>query len=164
MARVSLPSGEGLEVARALTLAPHFVDVVVGYEKAVAQTSLDPRLHELVRYRIAQLNQCTVCLGLRRNDAGVGEDLLAQVADWRSSDMFSPVERAALDFTEQFCRDSAGIPDELVEELASLLSPAQVVDLTLVVGKYVAMGRFMQVLGLDQTCAIDPAHLGAAYS
>jgi len=30
------------------------------------------------------------------------------------------------------------------------------VDLTLVVGKYIAMGRFMQVLGLDQSCELDP--------
>ena len=29
-----------------------------------------------------------------------------------------------------------------------------VVDLTLVVGKYLAMGRFSQVLGLDQACEL----------
>lgn len=163
MARLSLPDGDGLEVARALALAPHFVDVVVGYEKAVAQTSLDPRLHELVRYRIAQLNQCTVCLGLRRHEAGVSEEDLAQVASWRDSDAFTAAERAALDFTEQFCGESAAIPDALVAELEAHLSAAQVVDLALVVGKYLSMGRFMQVLGLDQACAVEPGRLGAAY-
>jgi alkylhydroperoxidase family enzyme len=118
MARIDLPPGDGLEVARALMLAPHFADVVAGYE-------VDEAVHE-------------------------------QVADWRSSSEFSPVERAALSFTEQFCRDSAGIPDELIAELEELLPPGQLVELTLVVGKYVAMGRFMQVLGLDQSCDLSP--------
>lgn len=157
MARIELPPGDGLDVTRALMLAPHFADVVAGYEKAVGRTTLDRRLHELVRFRVAQLNDCQVCLRFRW-DSGVDEDVHAQVADWQLSEEFSPVERAALSFTEQFCRDSASIPDSLITELEELLSPAGVVELTLVVGKYVAMGRFMQVLGLDQSCDLSPAH------
>lgn len=157
MARIDLPPGHDLEVTRALMLAPQFADVVGGYEKAVARTTLDRRLHELVRYRVAQLNECQVCLRFRWN-SGVDEAVHAQVAEWRTSDVFSPVERAALAFTEQFCRDSAAIPDSLITELEGLLGPARVVELTLVVGKYVAMGRFMQVLGLDQACDLSPAH------
>src|SRR3954463_3097511 len=156
MARIELPPGDGLEVTRALTLAPHFAAVVAGYEKAVGRTNLDRRLHELVRYRVAQLNQCTVCLAFRW-DSGVDEDVHAEVAEWQTSDEFSAVERAALSFTEQFCRDSAAIPDSLISELEELLSPAQVVELTLVVGKSGAMGGFMQVLGLDQACDLSPA-------
>jgi alkylhydroperoxidase family enzyme len=155
MARIELPPGDGLEVTRALTLAPHFADVVMGYEKAVGRTTLDKRLHELVRYRVAQLNQCTVCLAFRW-DSGVNESVLAHVEQWQTSDEFSTAERAALSFTEQFCRHSAGIPDSLIAELEELLPPGQVVELTLVVGKYVAMGRFMQVLGLDQNCDLSP--------
>jgi len=158
MARIDLPAGEGLEVGRALVLAPHFVDVVVGYEKAVAASGLDPRLHELVRYRVAQLNRCTVCLDFRRSDSGLTEEELARVGDL---DAFAGVERDALRFTELFCRDSAAIPDELVAALEAALGTAGLVDLTLVVGKYVAMGRFMQVLGLDQACSIDHARLAA---
>lgn len=156
MARIELPPGQGLEVTRALMLAPQFADVVAGYEKAVARTTLDKRLHEIVRYRVAQLNQCQVCLRFRW-DSGVGEEVLAQVDGWQTSSEFSPTERAALSFTEQFCRNSAAIPDSLITELEELLAPGQVVELTLVVGKYVAMGRFMQVLGLDQSCDLSPA-------
>jgi alkylhydroperoxidase family enzyme len=164
VARIDLPEGEGLDVGRALVLAPHFIDVVVGYEKAIAQTTIDPRLHELVRFRIAQLNQCTVCLDFRRDDSGLTEDVLAAVEGYASSDLFSPLEKTALSFTEQFCTASADISDTLLGELAEWLSPAEIVDLTLVIGKYLAMGRFMQVLGLDQACAIDPARLAAVSS
>lgn len=38
--------------------------------------------------------------------------------------------------------------------LAEHFTPADIVDLTLVIGKYLAMGRFMQVLGLDQAWTI----------
>ena len=161
MARIDLPEGEGLDVGKALLLAPHFVDVVVGYEKAVAQSALDPRLHELVRYRVAQLNQCTLCLDFRRADSGLTEDMLAQVEAYATSDAFTAGEKTALAYTEQFCTASAALPDSLLAELARHFTTAEIVDLTLVVGKYLAMGRFMQVLGLDQACALDPARLAA---
>lgn len=160
MARVELPEGRGPEVVRALAVAPHFAGVVATYEDAVARSPLDPRLHELVRYRVALLNQCTVCLGYRRDGSGVSDDELARLSDWRSSPSFTPAERASLDFTEQFCGDSAAMSDELIAELKRLLPPGHVVELALVVGKYLAMGRFMQVLGLDQSC--DVADLQAA--
>src|SRR3954447_13231550 len=131
----------------------------MAYERAVEQSTLDPRLHELVRYRVALINQCTVCLGYRPEDSGVGDDVLAEVAGWRQSDDFTAAERAALEFTEQFCGDSAAISDELVADLERLLPAGQVVELALVVGKYVAMGRFMQVLGLDQSCSVDELRL-----
>lgn len=157
MARIDLPEDAGLEVGRALLLAPHFLEVVIGYEKAIAASPLDPRLHELVRYRIALINQCTVCLDFRRDGSGVTDELLAQVAE--PGEGFSALERDALRFTGLFCRDSAAIPDELLASLEGALGTAGLVDLTLVVGKYLAMGRFMQVLGLDQACSIDHARL-----
>ena len=157
MARIDLPEGDGLDVAKALMLAPHFVDIVVGYEKAIAASPMDPRLHELVRYRIAQINQCTLCLDFRREDSGLTEDVLALVGT--DSDVFTSAERIALAYAEQFSLSSAAISDDLLAELAAHFTPAEIVDLTLVIGKYVAMGRFMQVLGLDQTCAVDLARL-----
>src|SRR3954468_22533444 len=125
----------------------------MAYEEAVAASTLDPRLHELVRYRIALINQCTVCLSYRREDSGVSEALLGNVAHWRQCDDFTDAEKAALDFTEQFCGDSSAIGDELVADLERLLPAGQVVALALVVGKSLAMGRFMQVRGLDQSCS-----------
>jgi alkylhydroperoxidase family enzyme len=155
MARIALPPGDGLDVGKALLGAPHFVDVVLGYEKALAASPLDPRLHELVRYRIATLNQCTTCLEFRRDDSGVDEQTLAAVPSYADSPLFSPAEKRALHFTELFCTTSTDITDELVAALEQDLGTAGLTDLALVVGKYLAMGRFMQVLGLDQACRID---------
>jgi alkylhydroperoxidase family enzyme len=158
VARIDLPDGPGLDVGKALMLAPHFVDVVLGYEKAIAASLIDPRLHELVRYRIAMINQCTTCLDFRRPDSGVTDEEFAQVG---SENSFTDLENAALEFTTLFATASTTIGDELLHTLEAGLGTAGLTDLALVVGKYLAMGRFMQVLGLDQACAIDPARLAA---
>lgn len=161
MARIDLPEGDGLDVGKALLQAPHFVDVVLGYERAVAASPLDPRLHELVRYRIANLNQCATCLAFRRDGSGVDEETLAAVPDFATSPLFTELEKQALLFTELFCTTSTDISDDLVAALEAGLGTAGLTDLALVVGKYLAMGRFMQVLGLDQSCTIEHARVVA---
>ena len=47
------------------------------------------------------------------------------------------------------------IDDAFMDRLKSHFSAAEIVDMTLVIGKYVAMGRFMQILDLDQACNIS---------
>jgi hypothetical protein len=61
----------------------------------------------------------------------------------------------------EFAGHSAGICDELVADVERLLGTAGAIELALVCGKYLAFGRFMQVLGLDQACALDHASLVA---
>jgi alkylhydroperoxidase family enzyme len=157
VARIDLPDGEGLDVVKALTLAPHFAATIGAYEKSVAETTLDPRLHELVRYRIALVNECTLCLGLRRDGTGATEELLAQVED--PGPDFTEAERVAVQFAAEFAGHSAGISDELVADVERLLGTGGAIELALVCGKYLAFGRFMQVLGLDQACSLDHATL-----
>ena len=164
MARIDLPEGDGLDVAKALMKVPHFVDVVIGYEKAIAASPIDPRLHELVRMRVATLNQCTTCLEFRRDDSGLDEATLADVSDFAGSTRITDLEKKALTFTTLFCTESTAISDELLAELENALGTAGLADLALVVGKYLAMGRFMQVLGLDQACKLDHARVVAATS
>ena len=157
MARIELPDGDGPEVTRALSLRPGMAEAVGAWEKAVGRSSLDWRLHELVRMRIAQINQCTVCLTWRNQpafDAGVTEELLAGVGRTAEVSGFTDAERVALEYAERYCTDSAAIDDDLVGRLAAHFDPGEIVELTLVVAKYMAMGRFMQVLGLDQTCEL----------
>jgi alkylhydroperoxidase family enzyme len=159
VARIDLPDGDGLDVVKALTLAPQFAAVIGAYEKSVAETTLDPRLHELVRYRIALVNECTLCMGLRRDGTGVTEELLAQVTD--PGPGFTDAERVAVRFAEEFAGHSAGISDDLVAEVEKHLGTAGAIELALVCGKYLALGRFMQVLGLDQACELDHSALVA---
>jgi AhpD family alkylhydroperoxidase len=157
MARIPLPDGDQLEVVRALSLRPDLAAAVGGFDAAVWNSSLDWRLHELVRMRVATINECTVCLGWRTPmavEAGVTDADLAAVTDPDDA-RFSPAERVALEYTARFCTDSARIDDDLLARLGEHFDSGEIVELTLVIAKYLAMGRFMQVLGLDQACSLQ---------
>lgn len=157
MARIPLPDGDAPEVVRALGLRPELAAAVGAYDAAVWQSSLPWRLHELVRMRVATINACTVCLDWRTPmaiDAGVTEeDLEAVVA--HDEQRFGAAEQVALEYAARFCTDSSAIDDGLLTRLGEHFDPGEIVELTLVIGKYLAMGRFMQVLGLDQACSLQ---------
>jgi alkylhydroperoxidase family enzyme len=148
--RIEIPAGEGPEVTRALSLVPHFADVVNALEKAVWRSPLPRRTHELVRMRVAEINGCVLCMTWRNDWAD--EESLAAVSQHATSELFSDAERVAIEYAERFCTDSTAIDDDLMSRLGAHYAAAEVADLTLVVGKYMAMGRFMQVLDLDQAC------------
>jgi AhpD family alkylhydroperoxidase len=157
MARIALPAGDQPDVVKALMLRPALARGVAAMNDAVFASSLDWRLHELVRMRIAVINGCQTCLTWRTPEAveaGVTEELLAVVEEWRTSDLYTDTERVALEFTELFCTDSVAIDDDLMAALEQHFDSGQIVDLTLVIGKYLSQGRFMQVLGLDQACVV----------
>lgn len=152
MPRIELPAGEGPEVTRVLSLVPHFVDAVNALEKAVWASPLPRRTHELVRMRIAEINGCVLCMTWRNDWAD--EAALAAVSQHATSELFSAAERVAIEYAERFATDSKAIDDDMLARLGAHYSPAEIADLTLVIGKYLAMGRFMQVLDLDQACTI----------
>jgi AhpD family alkylhydroperoxidase len=157
VARIELPDGDQLDVIKALSLRPELATAVGAMNSAVFASALDWRLHELVRMRIAVINGCTVCLSWRTPEAvaaGVTEELLLGVASWRDGTGYTDAERVALEFTELFCGESLAIDDDLMARLAEHFDPGEIVELSLVIGKYLSQGRFMQVLGLDQTCAV----------
>src|SRR3954453_22823307 len=114
MARIPLPDGDQLEVITALSLRPELAKAVGGFDAAVWNSSLDWRLHELVRMRVAQINECTVCLSWRTPDAvaaGVTDELLAGVNRYAEGDQYTPAERVAIEYAERYCTDSARIGD-----------------------------------------------------
>ena len=167
MARIELPAGDGLEVVRALSLRPELAQAVAAYDQTVWNSRLDWRLHELVRMRIAQVNECTVCLSWRTPqavEAGITESLLSGVHRYAERDDYTAAEKVAIEYAERFCTDSARIDDELVNRLREHFDEGAVVELTLVIAKYLAFGRFMQVLGLDQACTLHFDDDGAVVS
>jgi AhpD family alkylhydroperoxidase len=162
MARIDLPAGDAPEIVRALTLRPALASAVAAYNDAVFASSLDWRLHELLRMRVAQINGCTVCLAWRTPEAvaaGVTEELLDGVGSYAGNPAYTPAEQVALEFTERFCTDSSAIEDELLERLCVHFDAGEIVELALVIGKYLSQGRFMQVLGLDQAACAVPTGL-----
>ncbi|MGB6058360.1 MAG: carboxymuconolactone decarboxylase family protein [Microthrixaceae bacterium] len=143
----------GPEARRALMHRPSMAHAIGMWNEAADDSELPLRLHELVRYRIALFNNCTRCQTYRRpnGDAvGVTDDLLGAVESWRTDARYDELERSALDFTERFIYDHGSIDDELLEKLRSGLGDGGIVDLAACVAKYMAVGRLIAVLDLDQ--------------
>jgi AhpD family alkylhydroperoxidase len=138
-------------------MRPELAHAVGTYDQAVWNSKLDWRLHELVRMRIAQINECAVCLAWRSPqavEAGVTDDLLFDVGRYAIADGYTSAEKVAIEYAERFGTDSARIDDDLVNRLREHFDDGDVVELTLVIAKYIAFGRFMQVLDLDQACEV----------
>src|SRR5437867_349830 len=130
MARIDLPAGEEPEVIRALALRPELAQAVTGYDQAVWNSGLDWRLHELVRMRIAQINECTVCLSWRTPqavDAGVTDELLAGVARAGERPDYTEAERVAIEYAGRYATDSARIDDALLERLSEHFDAGEIV-------------------------------------
>src|SRR5438309_2472046 len=135
MPRIDLPPGDEPEVTRALSLRPVLAEATLVLERAVARSTLDRRLHELVRLRVARINQCVVCMSWRNPTWCDDEQLLDAVEQWASAPGFTDAERVALEYAERFCIDSPNIDDGLVRRLGEHFDAGQIVELTLVVGK-----------------------------
>jgi AhpD family alkylhydroperoxidase len=81
-------------------------DVLHGLQELNAtgrRCSFDPKLLELVRIRVSQLNGCADCIRSHSRDArllGETEDRLAVLSAWRNANGFSRREEAALGWCE----------------------------------------------------------------
>jgi alkylhydroperoxidase family enzyme len=61
MARIDIPDGEGLERRRMWQLTPELGRALGAMSEAVyTTTSLDVRVREVARMRIAQINRCHI--------------------------------------------------------------------------------------------------------
>lgn len=115
-------------------------------EEAVGESSLEPKLLELVKVRTSQINGCAFCLDMHTKDAraiGEAEQRLHLVAVWREAPGFSDRERAALAWCEALTLlPQTGAPDEVYQEAARVFSPEEIVALTLAVVAINGWNRF----------------------
>src|SRR6476660_6579931 len=134
MARIEIPPSEGSEMARTMALRPEFQPAIQAWEKAVGRSTLDWRLHELVRVRVALINDCAICKSWRNQvafDAGVTEDLLLTVDQAKTAPGFTDGERLAIEYAERYCMDPTSIDDTFMRRLAEHYDSGQIIDLSL---------------------------------
>ena len=116
---------------------PEAAAAMAGLERVVRQSTLEPRLLELVRLRSSQLNGCAYCVDMHTKDArAIGEDeqRLHLVAVWREAPGFSERERAALAWAESLTLlHETGAADDVYADVASQFDEREQVALTLAI-------------------------------
>ncbi len=118
-------------------VAPAGLQAMLGLERYVDSSGLEPSLLNLIKMRASQLNGCAYCLDMHSKDAraaGESEQRLYVLSAWREAPFYTERERAALAWTEAVTLISEDeIDDELYEGVREHFSEQELVDLTLAV-------------------------------
>ncbi len=128
--------------------------VDAAYNKSI----LPVRVREAARMRIAQLNECTVCLAFRADKVksqGLTEDFYCQVGASDEDADFSRQERLAMEYAERFATDHLSIDDAFFERLRECFSDPEILDLTICLSAFLGLGRTLRSLGIAETSVTD---------
>ena len=82
-------------------------------------------------------------------DAGLTEEKIAAVPEYRTSSLFSDRERLALEFAEKMALDHQSIGDAFFSRLRAEFSDAEIVELGMAIGRYIGFGRLLMVLDVE---------------
>jgi len=79
----------------------------------------------------------------------VTNDIVRALANFADSALFSPREKLALRFAEQMALHHQGIDAAFFRELRAEFSPAEVIELGMMIGLFIGYGRLLAVLDLE---------------
>ena len=118
-------------------VAPGARDAMLGLERYVHGSGLEPQLLHLVKLRASYMNGCAYCVDMHTKDlraAGESEHRLYAVPVWRETPFFTPRERAALAWTEIVTEiGRTGVPDETYDEARAQFTETELVNLTMAI-------------------------------
>jgi AhpD family alkylhydroperoxidase len=159
MARIDIPDGPGGEAAMIWSLRPEMAGMVDRMiTTAYQRSALPAEEREVARMRIAQINDCSACATFRAPSvvqAGVSEDHYAHLDGYRTYVGYSERQRLAIEYAERFATDHRAIDDELFSRLRVHFGDDEILDLTLCLTVYLGLGRALEVLGVEESCAVD---------
>lgn len=114
-------------------------------------SGLEASLLGFVRLRASLMNGCEYCIHLHTAELKHGNETaerIAGVADWRSLEIYTKRERAALAWTEAVTNIQDGhAPDVLYDEVRAHFSEVETVNLTLTITTINAWNRIAISLG-----------------
>jgi alkylhydroperoxidase family enzyme len=109
-----------------------------GYYRS-RKRKLDPKLRELGQTRAGYARQCQFvfsqhCKSLRQ--LGFSEDRIKAIANWQVSDLFDPLERALLAYTDCLVLEGGRTPDAVFAVLKQHLSDEEILEFTYITALY----------------------------
>lgn len=138
-------------------LVPGIGPAAAAFSGAVYEhTTLGLREFEAARLRVAQINGCLLCQDWRteRDGQTVETGFDTAVEQWRTTPAFDDRTRLAAEYAERFAIDHHGLDDEFWSRMTSHYSQAEIVELSMCLGSWIAFGRLNHVLGLDTQCTL----------
>ncbi|TVS12468.1 MAG: carboxymuconolactone decarboxylase family protein [Gammaproteobacteria bacterium] len=113
---------------------------------------LDPRLRELGQTRAGFVREsqfvfsqhCKAC-----RDVGLSEAQIEAIPHWSITDLFSPVERAVLAYTDCLVLQGGRVPEAIFDALKVELSDEAILELTYVTATYAMHATMSRALRLE---------------
>ena len=164
MPHIEVPEGRADPEGRVWALRPEMGSGAAALSHAIYEQSIVPvRERELARMRIAQINGCVICQQWRSTrgaEGAVTEDDYAHVANFATHPGYRERERLAVEYAERFALEHHTLDDAFFARLRTAgFTDAEILDLTVCIGGWLALGRTLHVLGLDDSCALAPRPL-----
>lgn len=132
-----------------------YQDIPVGmFEKLMAienflhNSPLEMHLLELIRLRVAQLNECAYCVDMHYKELqhlGETDIRLSSLSVWKEAPYFSEKEKSVLKFTEVLTKlNEEGVPEEVYNSLNSFFNKQEICFITMAVSQINTWTRLMR--------------------
>jgi len=136
-------------------MLPHAPTVGAGFLKMggaiLRQSELDPQLREIAILRVGFLSRASYEIHQHKRIArkvGLSEEKIAAIEHAPASAVFSPLEKLVLRYTDDVVANVKA-SEPLFDELLSKLSNRTMAELTLTIGFYMAVSRFLENFEVD---------------
>jgi alkylhydroperoxidase family enzyme len=145
--------GRLINIYRLMLHSPMLANAWFDLNQAVRYgTEIDGQCRELAVIRVAVLNDVEYVQRAHGPAYALKEGLTPEqvtaIADWQSSDLFTGKQRALLDYTDSMTRD-IDVPEAVFAEVRKHFSERQTVELTMLIGAYNMLTRFLKALKVD---------------
>lgn len=112
---------------------PRIYKAMNAAEKELSSFDLAPKLMELIKVRVSQLNGCGYCINMHTKDArklGETEQRLYALSAWWETPFFSEKEQTALKLAEEVTQISGkGVTDQTYERAVELFGEQKAAQL-----------------------------------
>ena len=126
--------------------SPRIIHAMLGLQRAVDESGLEPSLRELVKLRASLLNGCAYCIDMHFKDAkaqGETDERLYMLSAWHEAACYTDREMAALLWTDTLTRIAENhVSDEVYDSVAEHFDDRELVNLTAAVVAINCWNRF----------------------
>ena len=145
--------GRLINIYRLMLHSPALANAWFELNQAVRYgTEVDGQSRELSVIRVALLNDVEYvqrahgpAYALKE---GLTSDQVEALADWQDSKLFNAQQRALLAYTDAMTR-GIEVPDDVFNDARNYFSERQMVELTMLIGAYNMLTRFIKALKVD---------------
>jgi AhpD family alkylhydroperoxidase len=138
------------------TANPEAFKTMLQLETFVRKSGLDPKLYELIKIRVSQINGCSFCIDMHVKELrkmGESEERIYLLTAWREAPCYTDREKAVLELTEAVTLVSErGVPDHVYENVRAYFDEQEFITLIMAINTINSWNRLGIATGMFPGC------------